>query len=311
MGSSTCHLIFSTTPFLVLFCYFLYTAYNRPNLLQNAADNDEDVTIIPLMDILHTTLFTLIFWAWFAVYTGIFVSKRRRLMKSYLQQVIVGASEEEGGASTELIGNVYYDRPRGTFWKLINKLSFTDIAYVTYRHPEGNADDGSVRYVEKKIRTYHPYHRENVTILVLKDLPLSGQPKLDIERDVASFQSENAIRNRDKIKEVVYVSSAWAVFLFSSAIYIICQIQRVNNLNIQDEDDVEDPTLAWTYFYIYTCGIIPLIAIVGNLVQYIVHLRWVTKGGKETGALTKVVPNELQHDDFVTHEEAGRYIVMA
>ena len=124
-------------------------------------------------------------------------------------------------------------------------------------------------------------------------------------------QSENAIRNRDKIKQVVYVASAWALFLFSSAIYTICQIQRVSNLNIQDEEDQEDPTLAWIYFAIYTCGVIPMIAIVGNIVQYFVHHRWVTKGGKVTGVLTKVVPRELQRGDFETNEEAERYVTMA
>jgi len=182
MASSTCHLIFSTTPFLALFCYFLYAAYNRPNLLQNAAYYDQDVTVIPLMDILHTTLITLVFWVWFAIYTGVFVRRRRRLMKSYLENA------SDGGEAIELVGDVYYDSPSGICCKLIDKFSFADIAYVTYRHPNGKADDGSARYVEKKIRTYYPYHRENVTVLVLKDFPLSGQPKLDVERDVASFQ---------------------------------------------------------------------------------------------------------------------------
>jgi len=230
-------------------------------------------------------------------------------MKSYLAPA--NATSEEGTGAIELVGNVYYDRPRGIFCKLIDKCSYTDIAYVTYRHPEGNAEDGSIRYVEKKIRTYHPYHRENVSVLVLKDLPLSGQPKMDVERDVASFQSEHAIRNRDKIKEVVYVAVGWAVFLFSSAIYIITQIDRVGKLNIQDEVDIEDVNLAWIYFAIYTCGIIPMIAGVGNVVQWIVHHRWVTKGGKETDVLTKSVPRELQRDDFATAEEAGRYVAMA
>jgi len=168
----------------------LYAAYNRPNLLQNAANNideEDEISIIPLMDMLHTTLITSTIWVWFAVYTGISVRKRRRLMKSYFANANANANASQEGA-IELVGNVYYDRPRGIFCKLIDKCSYTDIAYVTYRHPEGNAEDGSIRYVEKKIRTYHPYHRENVSVLVLEDLPLSGQPNMDIERDVASFQ---------------------------------------------------------------------------------------------------------------------------
>ena len=80
---------------------------------------------------------------------------------------------------------------------------------------------------------------------------------------------------------------------------------------IDHEEDIEDANLAWMYFAIYTCGIIPMIAGLGNYLQWIVHHRWVTKGGKVTDVLTKSVPRELQRDDFVTAQEAGRYVAMA
>lgn len=93
----------------------------------------------------------------------------------------------EGQGVLRVVGDVCYDRPRG-IWKILDRFCYTDLAYVTYKHPDGNAEDGSVRFVEKRIRTYHPYHREIVSVLVLKDLPLSGQEMKDVERDVASFQ---------------------------------------------------------------------------------------------------------------------------
>jgi hypothetical protein len=101
----------------------------------------------------------------------------------------------------------------------MDKFSNTDVVYIIYKYPEdagiagGNkmsrlqyqchqqqvqdmnaaldsntTNNNHVRFVEKKISTYHPYHRENVAIWVLKGYPLSGQPKSDVERDVASFQ---------------------------------------------------------------------------------------------------------------------------
>ena len=102
---------------------------------------------------------------------------------------ICSENSQDGELENAIVitGDVYYNRPTG-LWRIVDKCSYTDTAYVTYRHPDGNAEDGSPRFVQKKIRTYHPYHREHVPILVLKDLPLSGQPKPDVERDIASFQ---------------------------------------------------------------------------------------------------------------------------
>ena len=61
-------------------------------------------------------------------------------------------------------------------------MHHTDVAYVTYTFPGDN------RIVEKKFRTYYPYHREKVAIAILPEFPLSGQPLADVERDVISYQ---------------------------------------------------------------------------------------------------------------------------
>lgn len=304
MGSSTLHIVISTSPFLVLFSYFLYASYTRPKELYNAAVNGEDVVIIPLVDMLHTTLISLVCWACLAVYTGIYVRRRRRLMKNYAAK---NSQDGELENSIVITGDVYYNRPTG-LWRILDKCSYTDTAYVTYRHPDGNAEDGSPRFVQKKIRTYHPYHREHVPILVLKDLPLSGQPKLDVERDIASFQSEYAIRNRDKIKQVVIVCVGWIIFSLATASYILYQINIVDNLNIQmAEEDRENFQYALKCFLIYTCGVLPVLAFGANALQWFLYHRWIIRGGKVVEVLTKVVPRVLQPDNGT----GGGYVQMA
>jgi len=123
--------------------------------------------------------------------------------------------------------------------------------------------------------------------------------------------SEYAIRNRDKINQVVIVCACWMIFCLSSAIFIAHQIKVVNELNIQAEEDMEDLEWAWNWVLIYTCGITPFVAIGLNSFQWFLHYRWVTKGGKVTEKLTKGVPKVLDREDFSTDAEAGRYVAMA
>ncbi len=151
--------------------------------------NDEEVEVIPLSDMLHTMLGMILFYAFLTVYLAFIVKRRRKLMMRYDARDSRG--EERIGVKT-VIGNVLYDRPKH-IWKIIDRFYYTDLAYVTYKYPfesahENDEGERTLKYVEKKIRTYHPYHRENVAILVLDGLPLSGQPKADVERDLASFQ---------------------------------------------------------------------------------------------------------------------------
>uniref|UniRef100_A0A7S3VBZ3 Uncharacterized protein n=1 Tax=Chaetoceros debilis TaxID=122233 RepID=A0A7S3VBZ3_9STRA len=320
--SSIVHAYLSTTPFAILFIYFLISANRRPAVLRDAIDNDEEINLIPLSDMLHTILGMLVFYSFLVIYLSFFVKRRRALMKKF---------NKTDGSVISVIGNVLYDRPKGC-WKWIDKLYHTDLAYVTYKYPtdaemdtdgndNGNGNgpltgcvasesaDLSEKFVEKKIRTYLPYHRENVAVLVLKGMPLSGQPKQDVERDLASFTSEYAVRNRDKINQVIIFCLVWTTFLLSSAFFILNQIMVVEESNLQDNaDDVGE---AWTYFWIYTCGIIPVVSIFGNLAQWYLHHRWVTTSGNVVDTLTKGVPNKLQTDDFRNEEEAERYVSMA
>lgn len=329
--TSTVHLFLSTVPFLALFIYFLIAAHNRPYVLLEALKNNiyyynnnkyyydnnriEEVSLIPLTDMLIAMLGMLLFFFFLMIYLWFFVKRRRRLMKSYINNTTTGG---DGDVQT-VIGNVYYDKPKSCLGKIVDSFSYTDLAYVSYTYPPstvvanaGNEQQHNQQYVEKKIRTYHPYHRENVAILILNGMPLSGQPKSDVERDVASFQSEYAIRNRDRINQVICICIFWTIFLLSSSIYLLKQIEVVDNLNIQAEGEVDDIDIAKKYFWIYLLGITPLVAVGGNVFQWIVYYRWITKGGKVVGILKHVIPNILHTKSNVDDEEnGGSYVAMA
>lgn len=198
MVSSTVHLVLSTTPFLILFLYFTYSAYNRPNIILSRDDDVEVPSLIPLTDMLLIILGNLLLWSFLFVYLAFFVRRRRRLMKSYLRglpdhqfQVTAkndlpmpskSTSEKAMATTNTTTGYVYYHQPKTWLGRLCNSFTYTDKAYLVYRHP-----DGSGMFVQKHIRTYHPFHRENVSVLLLSGEPLSGLPKDDVERDVGSF----------------------------------------------------------------------------------------------------------------------------
>jgi hypothetical protein len=175
--SSVLHLFLSTTPFLVLFVYFIISAVRRPQTLaehyENKDELEDPLVLLSLDSILDTFLATLVLWSSLTIYVVFFVPKRRKLMETYTR---------EGSGATQVVGDVFYDRPKGCIGRLCNRMHHTDVAYVTYPRPEDN------RVVEKKIRTYHPYHREKVAIIVLPGMPLSGQPLADVERDVMAYQ---------------------------------------------------------------------------------------------------------------------------
>ncbi len=172
---SVTYLFLSTTPLLLVFLYFIHISLQRPQVIAMQYELDDDVDIPPLItldSILNTFLSTLVLWTSLYVYLKIFVGKRRSLIQTY-------ASEESG--TTRVVGDVYYDQPKGCS-KIINRMNRTDLAYVTYPH----MDDDT--FVQKKIRTYHPYHREKVAVVLLPGLPLSGLPLEDINRDLLCYQ---------------------------------------------------------------------------------------------------------------------------
>lgn len=100
------------------------------------------------------------------------------------------------------------------------------------------------------------------------------------------------------------------VFLLVCALYIIHQMDRAENLGIQNEQDVEHVSVAWMYFWVYIWVILPVVAIGLNYLQWTLHFGWVTQGGEVTTHPTKIVPKILQRDDFSSDVEAGKYVAM-
>lgn len=316
MVSSTLHLLLSSLPFLGLFLYFAYSAYNRPSIILNYDDdvnggNDGTSSLIPLSDMLLILLGNMLFWSFLLVYLAFFVRKRRRLVKSYLaglpnrrpssNEVDVSPHDPNTTTTTTIVGYVLYNRPSTIFGKVWNSFTYTDKAYLVYRYPE---EEGM--FVQKEIRTYHPYHRENVSILLINGEPLSGLPKDDVERDVGSFTSEFAIRNRDKIHQVIIICALWFIVSMVIASFILNQIAIVDEI---DGEGGEDWIMARNSFIIMMCVIIPIVAIMLNVVRWIMYRRWVVKGGKVVQNPIPV-PRILERNDFVDDQEASRYVSM-
>lgn len=220
---------------------------------------------------------------------------------------------------TQVIGNVYYEHPKGCA-KICNRMHRTDIAYVTYPYPnqtnmndndnERNVNMGIYdnKIVQKKIRTYHQYHREKVGVLILPNKPLSGQPLADVERDVLSFQSDYAVRNKSNMTKVLIVCIFWVLFSTIGSLYILNQISAVNNVGQAENDEAsEDLDSAWRNFWIVVFIGLPVIAGGANAVQWFLYKRWITESGLilDVGESTKVPPSAIQPEELHNDEEGG------
>lgn len=309
-GHPVTHLFLSTTPFLILFSYFLYVAYERPSFNPNAGD---DQAIIPLLDMLLSFLSMFVLWAILTVYLSFFIQKRRDLITQY------GNVESSGGNVKTVLGDVYYERPNNFFTTLFGRCirGYTDYAYVIYPYPTPSSNFHHVEptFVEKKIRTYHLHHREKVSVLLLPGLPLSGQPKSDIKRDLATYLCDGAIRNRNRIRYVIYVCVFWLCFLFFSALYLLLQMYAFNAAMEEmgaGEELIEDSDLALMLFLIMTLVVAPVLALGGNFIKWQLYKHFVTKRASvKTGDLVKVVPKtvatEWGGDGDEDYDEEGMF----
>jgi len=314
MGIETLiHLVLTTSPFLLLFSYFIYSASQRPNLpIYHLYEINDDAvrqqmiqsndTVIKLSGMLYSFLLTFILWSILTVYLAFFIAKRRRLMERYQQEGVVS-----------VLGNVLYDRPSGICANLRGKCHNEDYAYVTYQYPSDNNnvynnhtktedEEAPKLVVEKVVRTYFPYHREKITILILPNLPLSGQPKEDIERDVSTYQSNYAIKNRNRKKYVLVLCISWIFFCLFGALYILHQMSIMNEMNFDNAEE-EDLDTAWIIFWIVLLLVTPILAFGGNLIQWWWYYKWITDRGCVTAHVSKDVPQIVQSEDYYNEDE--------
>lgn len=243
-------------PFLALFIYFLWLAAMRPSLgiyqMDDQAQQEEieaaiqeSGAIIPLMDMMGCFLAFLGLFSMLAVYIGVFVPLRRKVMKSYL----------ESGDS--VLGDVFYEGTPHRYG------SFSKYAYVMYAHPVHPKQ----WLVRKRVRCFQQYTRERVTILLLPYHPFSGQPKSDVEMDLAA--SEESRRDTNK---VLYCLIAWIIFLLAAPIYLLHQMGQI-------EDDYDDPKRGWIIYLVVVLAVIPIVAFGGNYLRWRLHRHWALNRG--------------------------------
>jgi len=283
-GGSILQFFVMTIPLFGVYCYFLYLAITRPSI----ADPDNEAFYEPrirLTDILYVYLTTWVLYAVLVIYMLWFVNKRRRLSKRYEKEGIV------------ILGDVQYeDEDRWLANCLFRKH---DYGYVIYdlekvaSHPACDYKGPLEGKIRKKVRVYHRFPREQVSILVIPQYPYSGQPKTDLEADWASFSetylvsegyNEAADNNRGSIQKVmsrdrslgiILISLGWLAFLLFASVFVCLQIDEISDV-YQDESSY----WAWTIFIIVMAGVTPVVAIGGNLIRWKIYERWILRSGK-------------------------------
>ena len=203
-SGSILQFLLMTIPLLCVYVYFLYLAYARPSIAANEETYANDR--IRLMDILYVYLATLVLFSSLVVYMAWFVPKRRNLSKRYEKEGVIILGDVQYTES-------YYDKNKleqtesdtiniaVKAYRHIKNFCFTIIAwianscaltnnygYVIYdlekvaNHPAYEQKNSKQLngIIKKKVRVYHRYPREQVSLLVLPAYPYSGQPKQDL-----------------------------------------------------------------------------------------------------------------------------------
>lgn len=330
-SGSIVQFLLMTVPLLCVYLYFLYLAYARPSV---AADEETYANDrIRLMDIMYVYLATLVLFSSLVVYMAWFVPKRRNLSKRYENEgvIILGdvqytesyydknKLEQIDSDTINIVAKVYRHIMNRCFtitaWVANNFASTNNYGYVIYNlekvanHPAYEQRKNGKQItgiIKKKVRVYHRYPREQVSLLVLPAYPYSGQPLQDLEADWASFSKyvsgatlpmsvdednnemmsddepskggKNNIKpkRRDRCFGVLLVSIFWVTFLCLASIYVIHQIKEVD-----DVYDDEDATKAWVVFWVVIGGIVPLVAILGNFLRWRIYERWMLHSGSK------------------------------
>lgn len=289
-------LILATVPLFFVLCYFLVLAANRPTKQYYQYQDDDvafqemvdaDGPIIDLDYILYVFLAFFVLWLCGAVYIGIFVPKRHKLIDAYVTE------------SQSIIGDVKYTPRRNLrFFCSLWKRFSPEYSIITYRHPDpvedGVTRNSDARYVvTKKVRTYQPFSREKVAISVLPGLPRSGQPQSDIEYDFASFTDAKSGR-KDRARGILNVLVFWVVFTLLGSIFICLQMNRLDG---SDED--VDAQAGWTTWATVVFIGAPLLAFGFNWWRWSSHRKWLTQDGrvvKEASAEARAARPGLEDD---------------
>ena len=249
--------VVATLPLLAMFIYFLYEASVRPREPIYALQGDDDVAIeeawedtppmIPLIDMIPVFLSFQGVFSILVVYLTVFIPRRRRLVRSYL---------EKGESS---LGDVVYKEASSG----LCSLRSAQYAEIVYAYP--NSTNWTIR---KQARVYQHYSRDRVTILRLLNRPFSGQPKSDLQIDL---QSSSAAK--PQVRALVVLCMVWVVFTFLAPIFILFQIRKLHH------DDYEDFGKALKTYLTVGIGVIPPVAVLGVYLRWSIYRHWLVNRG--------------------------------
>lgn len=256
--------IASTIPFALLLLWFLFSAHIRPNepcyeepylYDDDAVRNDmqdECSRLVPLKQYLYIFIGMLFLWSLLALYLSFYVPRRHALIEAYLTQ------------GETVIGDVYYNRMRR------GVLGYSSYGSAIYRNPAN--DDETLK---RRVRVFERYTRERAAIVYLPGMPLSGQPKVDLEIDREIFTV-----NKRRVQILTYYAWAWVVFCLLAPLYIVHVLKSLasdNPSSIQPDRDVDDFPM---WYYLSAFLFIPVAAILCNLISWLLHKRWMTNQHK-------------------------------
>mmetsp|Transcript_28809 Transcript_28809/g.42384 ORF Transcript_28809/g.42384 Transcript_28809/m.42384 type:complete len:340 (-) Transcript_28809:843-1862(-) len=265
-------LVIATVPLFLVFLWFLYVAWARPNHRLYELDGvDDDATIkeiyretgamwIPLLDLLRVFVAFEGAWLLLVAYLWIFVPRRRALIKSYLKD------------GQEVRGKVEYEEEGCSSWidncGLGERMSGKAYGTVEYSMPDSNQE----WRVRKQVRVYELFTRENETLLMLPNRPFSVQPKSDVEIDIAATSDR-----RGQVRLVSFVAILWAVFCFMSALYVYHQMKYID-ANIVDDFENVDKAKKWIIWG--ACIGCPLGALLWIVIRWGFYRDWILNRGK-------------------------------
>jgi len=297
-GAFLTQLLLATLPLLGVLLYFLYRASRRP--YENVYDDDE--VLLSLTDIVITFGVTFVLWSMLLAYLVIYVPKRRGLIEQY---------EIRGHA---VVGDVQYIGKARAVRNLLCCSNFGkgDIAVLTYSHPDQNraneeagtvyAEEGPARRrhwtIRRPCRTYHPYSREKVPLVLLPRMPRSAVPKSDLEVEMAVFRRRD--EEGDSTALVVRIAVVpWMVFTLLGGWYVVHIMGKV--------DDPYDPYKRGMIIHnVLTLIVAPVLALGGNHFRWLQYKRYLTDSGKIVESqLVERFPTPEEEEAAVNEVEEG------
>lgn len=252
--------IATSIPFFVLCLWFLYSTARRPNVdcyLDANLVNDDATALyyseecsqyVPLKQFAIVFLVLAFLWGLLVAYLFIYVPRRHALIEEYLSK------------GKTVIGDIYFNRQKRT-----PLLGLTAYGNAVYTHPKTG------ELLKRKVRVFERYTRERAAIVLLPDMPYSGQPKLDLEID-----REVTDLNQKRLKILSYYAVFWLIFAHVAPIYIITIMQKIANPDAppwQPDIDVDSFPM---WYYIASFVLSPLLVVGWTFASWFWHKRWMT-----------------------------------